>query len=77
MAIDHELNVKFVEKLVGEHLEQLSAELVGNQLITKEYTLLKKSKVLGFLSALSSPLSLDAFVKTSGIENRNVEETVL
>ena len=77
MAIDHELNVKFVEKLVGEHLEQLSAELVGNQLITKEYTLLKKSKVLGFLSALSSPLSLDAFVKASGIENRNVEETVL
>lgn len=72
MAIDHELNVKFVEKLVSEHLEQLSAELVDNQLITKEYTLLKKSKVLGFLSALSSPLSLDTFVKTSGIENRNI-----
>lgn len=33
--------------------------------------------MLGFLSALSSPLSLDAFVKSSGIENRNIEETVL
>jgi hypothetical protein len=54
-------------------LDLLSAELVGNQLITKEYTLLKKSKILGFLGALNNPISLEAFIKVTGIENRNIE----
>jgi hypothetical protein len=47
--------------------------LVGNQLITREYTLLKKSKILGFLGALNNPISLEHFIKVTAIENRNIE----
>lgn len=74
VAIEHELNIKFLERLVHEHIGALQAELVGTQLITTEYTRLKKARVLGFLSALSSPVSVDAFLRATGIENRNVED---
>ena len=47
-----------MEKIIKANLHKLSAELSGNQLITREYTLLKKAKVLGFLSAINNPLQL-------------------
>jgi E3 UFM1-protein ligase 1 len=61
---------------VTENINKLQAELVGNQLITTEYTLLKKAKILGFLSAISNPLNVDSFLKVTGIENRNIEEII-
>ncbi len=39
-------------------LHRLNAVKTGNQLITREYTLLKKAKVLGFLASLNNPLQL-------------------
>jgi hypothetical protein len=74
VAIEHELNIKFIDKLVNEHIGTLQAELVGNQLITTDYTRLKKSKILGFLSALTNPINIDTFLKATGIENRNIED---
>jgi hypothetical protein len=74
VAIEHELNIKFIDKLVNENIHKLQAELVGNQLITTEYTLLKKAKILGFLSAISNPINIDTFLKVTGIENRNIED---
>jgi hypothetical protein len=76
VAIEHELNIKFIEKLVAENIEKLQAELVGNQLITREYTRLKKAKILGFLSAINNPINTDLFLKATGIENRNIEDII-
>jgi E3 UFM1-protein ligase 1 len=76
VAIEHELNIKFIEKFVAENIEKLQAELVGNQLITREYTRLKKAKILGFLSAINNPINTDLFLKATGIENRNIEDII-
>jgi hypothetical protein len=51
----------------------LNGELINNQLITKEYNLMKKLKLLGFLRAISNPISFETIIKVSNLsENDDV-----
>lgn len=60
------MKFEFVEKIIASNLHKLNAELSGNQLITREYTLLKKAKILGFLSAINNPLQIEVLYKVIG-----------
>ncbi len=51
----------------------MNGELINNQLITKEYNLMKKLKLLGFLRAISNPISFETIIKVSNLsENDDV-----
>ena len=43
----------------------LDAELINNQLITKEYNLMRKLQLLGYLRAISNPISFENILKNS------------
>jgi hypothetical protein len=77
IAVEHELRMEFTQQLVLDNLDRLKAELDGKQLITKEYTLLEKAKVLGFLSAIRKPLQVEALIKAVEIEPKNVQRLIL
>lgn len=65
------MKLEFVQKIIQSNLHKINAELNGNQLITREYTLLKKAKILGFLSAINNPLQIDVLYKTIGSDARS------
>ncbi len=77
VAVDNEMKLEFVEKIIKANLHKINAELSGNQLITREYTLLKKAKILGFLSAINNPLQLDVLCKAIGSEAKSAEHLAL
>lgn len=66
VAVDNEMKLDFILKIIAANLHKIHAELSGNQLITKQYTLLKKAKILGFLSAINNPLQIDVLYKAIG-----------
>lgn len=49
--------MKFTEKIIKENIESLNAELINNQLITKEYNLMRKLQLMGYLRAITNPIS--------------------
>lgn len=57
ISLKNEFNIKFTEKLIKENMDTLNAELINNQLITKEYNLMRKLQLLGYLRAISNPIS--------------------
>jgi hypothetical protein len=73
IALENEFNIKFTEKFIKENIDSLNGELINNQLITKEYNLMKKLKLLGFLRAISNPISFETIIKVSNLsENDDV-----
>lgn len=46
-------------------MDTLNAELLNNQLITKEYNLMRKLQLLGYLRAINNPISFENILKTS------------
>jgi hypothetical protein len=57
LALENEFNMKFTEKIIKENIESLNAELINNQLITKEYNLMRKLQLMGYLRAITNPIS--------------------
>ncbi len=70
------MKLDFILKIIPANLHKINAELSGNQLITKQYTLLKKAKTLGFLSAINNPLQIDVLYKAIGSEAKTAESLV-
>ena len=52
-------------------MHRLKAELDGRQLVTKEYTLLEKAKILGFLLSIHKPLQIEVLYKMLQTEAKN------
>lgn len=48
----------FLMKIIEENLNELDAEVNQNQLVTKEYTRMKKKRILGFLLAMNRPVNI-------------------
>ena len=48
----------FVKKIISDNIEELDAEVNGNQLVTKQYRRMKKKRTLGFLLGLSRPINI-------------------
>ena len=71
------MKLEFILKIIAANLHKINAELSGNQLITKQYTLLKKAKILGFLSAINNPLQIDVLYKAIASEAKSAENLVL
>lgn len=58
VALTYEFNMAFLMKIVNDNLEELDAEVNGNQLVTREYRRMKKRRILGFLLAVNRPISI-------------------
>ena len=66
----------FVQKIASDHIEDLDAEIMGNQLITMEYRRMKKRRILGFLLALNRPINVETFLKATGVEEGNPDKMI-
>ena len=65
-----------MNKLLGENIDELQAEIAKGQLITRQYTELRKAKVLGFMLAMNSPITLQVIQKAVGVEAEECESTL-
>ena len=45
VALTYEFNMAFLMKIVNDNLEELDAEVNGNQLVTREYRRMKKRRI--------------------------------
>lgn len=61
----------FLMKILDENITELDAEIIGNQLVTKEYRRMKKRRIFGFLLSINRPINIDTFFKHIKISDSN------
>jgi hypothetical protein len=61
----------FLMAIINHNIRELDAEVVGKQLSTMEYRRMKKRRILGFLLAVDTPLSIEELLKVSNLADAN------
>lgn len=65
------LSIGYTRKFVMERIAEIGADLLNEQLVTREYNQRRKAKLAGCLNGTTRPVLLSQLLKTYSIDDRN------
>lgn len=68
--------ISYTRKFVSERIAEIGADLLNEQLVTKQYNQRRKAKLAGCLNGTTRPTLLSQLLKTYSVDDRNASELV-